>query len=55
MYCMWSIILYLPYIYRALESLGPMVAKVFIQAKDDSYEKTKNRMKDVTIKNQMNW
>ncbi|KAK3870404.1 hypothetical protein Pcinc_012676 [Petrolisthes cinctipes] len=39
---------------RALESLGPMVAKVFIQAKDDSYEKTKNRMKDVNIKNQMN-
>ncbi|KAK8727748.1 hypothetical protein OTU49_009445, partial [Cherax quadricarinatus] len=39
---------------RALESLGPMVGKVWIQAKDDSYEKTRQSMENAKIKNQMN-
>nr|XP_045614848.1 RNA polymerase II elongation factor Ell-like isoform X2 [Procambarus clarkii] len=39
---------------RELESLGPMVGKVMVQAKDDSYEKTRLSMENAKIKNQMN-
>nr|XP_027219039.1 RNA polymerase II elongation factor ELL-like [Penaeus vannamei] len=39
---------------RPLESLGPMVGKIFIQAKDDSYEKTRQSMEKAKRKNAMN-
>lgn len=40
---------------RPLESLGPNVGKIFIQAKDDSYEKTRQSMEKAKRKNAMNW
>ncbi|XP_042870953.1 RNA polymerase II elongation factor ELL-like [Penaeus japonicus] len=40
--------------FRPLESLGPMVGKIFIQAKDDSYEKTRQSMEKAKRKNAMN-
>ncbi|KAG0720716.1 RNA polymerase II elongation factor ELL2 [Chionoecetes opilio] len=39
---------------RALESLGPMVAKLWIHAKDDTYEKTRKSMEHAQKQGKMN-
>lgn len=39
---------------RTLESLGPMVAKLWIHAKDDSYEKTRKSMENAQKQGKMN-
>lgn len=39
---------------RALESLGPMVAKLWIHAKDDTYEKTRKSMENAQKQGKMN-
>ncbi|KAK8398985.1 hypothetical protein O3P69_004237 [Scylla paramamosain] len=39
---------------RALESLGPMVARLWIHAKDDTYEKTRKSMENAQKQGKMN-